>query len=303
MLVLANLRACSSPQIANLKMELITCQHDWVEQCQLRYRVDPPTGYHWEDAHYPLSEKLGGTETVSLWYPDHIVQGALQTLQLQYPCLHGHRYQREREILRLVYPEYLEIYNEAVYFIASFNGTRAFILKRGIFDPGYVSSEEYFAVRKRSGEQAFLNKNGIFSEEFTSSEYKKELNEAARERMQELNSVKDEEGRSLFALESSLKAHANKTTEGKSLLGVANAKRMHSERNPQGKSKNAVKGAQVSHRSRDENGKSLRALAAASQVNSQRWMSTLDNHVSTAAGVAKHNRMRGWDPDARIRIA
>lgn len=94
-------------------MNLVTCQHEWVKQCQLRYRVDPPTGYRFEDAHYPEPECRNGTETVKLWYPDHIVHGALQTLNLQHPCMHGYRIHVEQDILQRVYPEYLEIYKEA----------------------------------------------------------------------------------------------------------------------------------------------------------------------------------------------
>ena len=35
---------------------------------------------------------------------------------------------------------------------------------------------------------------------------------------------------------------------------------------------------------------------------SQRWRSTVDGFVSLAAGVARHNIKRGWDPLARERV-
>ena len=35
----------------------------------------------------------------------------------------------------------------------------------------------------------------------------------------------------------------------------------------------------------------------------QLWRSTVDGFVSLAAGVARHNRKRGWDPNARVRVA
>lgn len=107
-----------------LVMEIITCQHEWVEQCQIRYRVEPPLGYHFEDAHYPEPECRNGIETVSLWYPDHIVQGALQTLNFQHPCMHGYRVQKERDILKEVYPEYLNIFEKAYAFCQKFASVR-----------------------------------------------------------------------------------------------------------------------------------------------------------------------------------
>ena len=88
-------------------------QEDWVNLCQSRYRVDPPQGYHFEDAHYPLSRKMGGITTVSLWYPDHIIQGCLQTLEFNYPCIDTRKSKLEREIVQREYPEYLSIYDEA----------------------------------------------------------------------------------------------------------------------------------------------------------------------------------------------
>jgi hypothetical protein len=101
-------------------MTPITCQTDWVNHCQQRYRVDPPSGYHFENAHFPLSERLGGTETKLLWYPDHIVQGCLQTLNLGYPCIDVRKRSIEREIVLKEYPEYLELYDEAYKFCQTF---------------------------------------------------------------------------------------------------------------------------------------------------------------------------------------
>jgi len=106
-------------------MKIITCQHKWVEQCQLRYRVEPPVGYHFENAHYPEPECRNGAETVKLWYPDHIVHGALQTLNLRHPCMHGQRVHRERMILQEVYPEYLPLYEKAYKLCQGYAAKRA----------------------------------------------------------------------------------------------------------------------------------------------------------------------------------
>lgn len=94
-------------------MRFITCQHEWVQHCLSRYRCEPPKGFHYEDAHYPLSQKQGETNTVRLWFPDHIVQGVLQTLQTRYPCIMVSKKVIERRILEEIYPEYLNLYDEA----------------------------------------------------------------------------------------------------------------------------------------------------------------------------------------------
>jgi hypothetical protein len=99
---------------------MITCQHEWVDQCVARYRCEPPAGYHFENAHYPVSEKLGGIDTVLLWFPDHVVRGVLQTLEYNYPCMDTRRYEREVEALKVVYPEYLELYWKAYRLCKSF---------------------------------------------------------------------------------------------------------------------------------------------------------------------------------------
>lgn len=105
-------------------MPITLCQHEWVEQCQLRYKVDPPVGYHFENAHYPLSERLGGTETTALWYPDHIIHGCLQTLSLDYPCLDTRKWKVERAIVESVYPDYLAIYDEVYRKCKSYAGKK-----------------------------------------------------------------------------------------------------------------------------------------------------------------------------------
>jgi hypothetical protein len=133
-------------------MELITCQHEWVEQCQRRYRCDPPDGYWFEDAHYPLSKKLGGTETVSLWYPDHIVQGTLQTLEYSYPCIFTRNID-EPNILSEVYPEYVDLYQQAEFICKSYagsvSGRKQWENQLGMFG---MNEEDLAASRRKGGE-------------------------------------------------------------------------------------------------------------------------------------------------------
>lgn len=151
-------------------MELITCQHEWVKQCQLSYKCKPPVGYWFEDAHYPLSKKLGGASTVRLWYPDHIVQGVLQTLEYQHPCIFT-RNVREPYILEEVYPEYLDLYWQAVRICKSYAGKKGAVA--GIASEKYRSSAEYKESRVKSGKKAWENKTGAFSQLGTQKRLKK----------------------------------------------------------------------------------------------------------------------------------
>jgi len=140
-------------------MKLITCQHEWVEHCRLRYRCNPPVGYWFEDAHYPLSKKMGGTSTVPLWYPDHIVQGVLQTLEYNYPCIFT-RNVDEPGVLAEVYPEYLNLYREAEFISKSCAGTvsgrKQWEQKLGMFG----RSSEEIATSCRKGAQIVQEKLG-----------------------------------------------------------------------------------------------------------------------------------------------
>jgi hypothetical protein len=89
---------------------MITCQHEWVEQCLIKYRFESlPEGEHWEDAHYPLPKCLGGTKIVSLWARDHAVHGFLQSEDLDQVCFHGFRHVSDRNYIEMYYPEYLNL--------------------------------------------------------------------------------------------------------------------------------------------------------------------------------------------------
>jgi hypothetical protein len=100
---------------------MITCQHEWIEQCQLKYRGEPlPEGEHWEDAHYPTPKCLGGTETVRIWSRDHAVHGPLQSEEFNYPCIWGD----ERILLETYYPEYLTLWEKWKYNLCSLGGSK-----------------------------------------------------------------------------------------------------------------------------------------------------------------------------------
>ena len=253
-------------------MELITCHKEWVFQCQSRYKVDPPQGYWWENAHHPFSDKQGETNTERLWYPDHAVHGALQTLNTNFPCMHGCRVHQEREILALIYPEYSDIYEEAYTFCQKFFGTKSLELKagcharseeemklsgkllgqanaeigRGWMDPEYRNSDKYLQDRAKAGTVAKEKGLGIFDPSYVGSEKYYEDRKRGLETQRRLK------------------------------IGIHSPdyKFVVSEEHKQ----------------------------KLSVIHKQKWMSTVDGFISNAGNVAQHNRKNGWDPDARIKL-
>ncbi len=92
---------------------MITCQHEWIEQCQLKYRFESlPDGEHWEDAHYPIPECLGGTETVRLWSRDHSVHGVLQSEEFKHPCLHHINTELDKTNIEIYHPDYIDLFKK-----------------------------------------------------------------------------------------------------------------------------------------------------------------------------------------------
>ena len=92
------------------KSIMITCQHEWVKQCLIKYRFESlPEGEHWEAAHYPIPECRNGTETVKLWSRDHAVHGFLQSEDLDQVCFHGFRRKTDRALIEQHHPDYLEL--------------------------------------------------------------------------------------------------------------------------------------------------------------------------------------------------
>ncbi len=255
-------------------MKLITCHHEWVLHCQAKYRVEPPQGYWWENAHHPLSERQGEANTERLWYPDHVVHGALQTLNTNYPCMHGCRVHQEREILAELYPEYSEIYEEAYVFCQRFFGERSLQLKvgchgrseeemrisgellgkanaeigRGWMDPEYRNSEKYLQDRSKAGTRTKKEGKGIFNPDYVGSE---KYYEDRRRGMKNQKRLK---------------------------IGIFHPDYKPPTMSPEHRERMRAKGKEI-------------------------WESTVDGFRSNAGNVAKHNKQNGWDPDARIRIS
>jgi hypothetical protein len=156
-------------------MQIFYTQREFVEHCLIEYRCNPPVGYHWEDAHYPLPAKDGDT-TIRLWYPHHIIQGCLQTIELQKPCIHGSKRHKERVIIEKEFPEYLPLFDQAILVLQSYAGKRStgdkkagqrsLKEKTGILSDEYRNSLKCLQDHIKTGRSAFENKTGIHSPEY-----------------------------------------------------------------------------------------------------------------------------------------
>ena len=137
---------------------------------------------------------------------------------------------------------------------------------------------------------------------------------------------KDELGRSRNGVKAAERINESKDEKGRSVNAVKGAEKlneiMHEEKNKEGKSKHAVKMGEATHRDKNEDGKSRHAVEVAKRLNSEKdkegkssnavkggraaasqiWQSTIDGFVSNASNVAQHNKTRGWDPNARVKI-
>jgi hypothetical protein len=132
-------------------IKLTLDQRLFVADCLASYRHEPPIGYHWENAHFPKSRELGGTTTVRLWWPHHIVQNCLQTLEYKYPCVYVGNSKKEREALAATLPEYLPVYEAAYTFCKQYAGLQAVRKKTGIHNP---EMQQVVAEGRRKGGSA-----------------------------------------------------------------------------------------------------------------------------------------------------
>lgn len=125
--------------------------------------------------------------------------------------------------------------------------------------------------------------------------YDEFVNERLNKVHEKVHAEKDKDGKSLHAIKMSEKAHAEKNEDGKSLHSL----KLHKEKNEDGKSVLGLKSAERTNAEKDELGRSLAVM----KVNRQMWESTIDGFRSSPGPVAYHNKARGWDPNARIRIS
>ena len=125
---------------------------NFVRDCYLDYaaagiEVGDPL-YEWDDAHHPLSEKLGGITKVYLIRRDHAIHGVIQSEVLQYPCIWGW----ERPHLP---EEYLDLYDKWKKRLCVIGGTaggnKSSQEGKGIHSVEYKSSDECKEKNLRAG--------------------------------------------------------------------------------------------------------------------------------------------------------
>lgn len=121
---------------------------------------------------------------------------------------------------------------------------------------------------------------------------------------------KDENGKSKHAVKMGRASSAALTLEEKSERGRKGGKKgaatLNSSLTLEQKRANGRKGgeayfASTTPEQRKEiarkGGKKSSAI-----TNAQRWQSTVDGFISTPGNVARHNKARGWDPGARVKL-
>jgi hypothetical protein len=98
------------------------------------------------------------------------------------------------------------------------------------------------------------------------------------------------------------KSHANRNEEGKSIRAVDHMNKLNAEKDVLGRSLNSVKAAEKTNSVKDERGKSAVAVKAITNTNKQLWESTIDGFRSNPGNVARHNRAIGGSPNDKIRV-
>lgn len=254
--------------------------------------VDSTNG---EFAHSPLTREECDTGYYLL-HCDHQHQGLLQSKDLDKCCFFLGHAKRWLEKLDYFPKNYFELWD---------------IFERYSGD----NLRKNHSKKDKSGKSVFaLELNQKLHQEKDESGKSKHAKKMGRKSMEE----KDENGKSKHAQEMSKKAHKEKDEDGKSVLAVKSGKKTHEEKDENGKSLHAVKVAKKNHEKRDENGKSVHALemnkklhkekdergrsVVAMKTNNQIWESIIDGFRSNAGAVATHNRSKGWDPAARVRV-
>jgi len=202
--------------MSTINLQMITNQAEWVAQCLQRYATEAPQGYRMENAHFPKSKELGGTTTVRLHSPDHVVQGILQTFEYKFPCIFVGDSKRERQILSEVYPEYLPLYDQAYRFCQAFAGMKTVQNAVGIHSEEYKNSEVRIANCKKGGATAGAKSKeegkGIFAPELQNP-----LTRSQTARKGGIATMK--EGKGIFAKVSKKKRQANCRKGAKALNG------------------------------------------------------------------------------------
>ena len=223
-----------------------------------------------EFAHCPYPEGMGETGYYLL-HDHHQHQGILQSKDVGQCCFFiGHA---KRWLLECGYfpKDYFELWD---------------IYEKYASGHGKISVKKLhkiiYAERDDSGKSAFGVKNG-----------------------EKINAKKDENGKSINAL----KGNKRQKELGVGIHALtpdqirSNVEKIHEEKDEEGKSKHAVKAGKSTHKEKDESGKSIHAVKTGKELNSQMWESTIDGFRGNPGNVALHNKSRGWDPKARVKLA
>jgi hypothetical protein len=262
-LVLANLWAHSSPQIATRTMLpnevfALACRAHYEEQGLI---VDETNG---EFAHCPYPQGMGDSGYYLL-HGHHQHQGILQSKDVGKCCFfvgHAKRWLRECDYFPDDYFELWSIYDQ----YSGENGRKvssSFMLEKvGIFDPSF--EEKIQKVRVRTGKLAVVNKTGIHN-----PDNKNIVLEASK-----------------YALENSV-----------GIYDPLNEDKVQENRKRNGENAFTNKTGVFSEEYQEKH------VEVGRQSGSQRWVSTVDGYESNAPRVASHNRRNGWDPNARVRIS
>ena len=129
------------------------------------------------------------------------------------------------------------------------------------------------------------------------------LRQGAKKTCEIIHAEKDYLGRSVLGVKNAERMnamiHKEKDDLGRSVHAVKTLGKMHDKKDDLGRSVQGVKGAAAIHKEKDDLGRSVTAMKTMSQV----WESTVDGFRSHSGGVACHNKAKGWDPAARVRIS
>ena len=115
----------------------------------------------------------------------------------------------------------------------------------------------------------------------------------ALENNKKLHEEKDEQGRSLLTLRAFAHVHDEKTEDGKSALAVESGKKSHLKKDPQGRSLNALRSAERLNKEKDEQGRSVNSVRAATLAPAEVLPARTARHAFTGQGRSSAAHPRG----------
>lgn len=265
-----------------------------------------------EFAHCPQPERYGNTGYYLL-HGHHQHQGLLQSRDIGECCFfvgHAKKWLLECDYFPDDYFELWDIYEK---YASEHNrknakklneekdelGRSVLAVKAGT-EGGKKTHEE----KDESGKSVHAVRWGIKAAKLLHEE-KDELGRSVQgvRSAERLHAEKDELGRSVQGVKNAERLHAEKDELGRSVRAVRSMRRIHAEKDELGRSVNSMKNIKKVHAEKDEFGRSLNAVKSMEKLNAQIWESTIDGFRGRSGNVAYHNKSRGWDPNARIRIS